>query len=468
VSSHQPAACPACGTACALDEACPSCRQRAANDRIGSTLAGRYHLEDVIGRGGFGVVYRAKHLALGSTVAVKFLLAEWARLPETRARFEREANALVRLNHPGIVAALDFGEDAGDLYLVMEWVPGRVLADEILDGLEPGRIVAILDQVLEVLEVAHAQGIVHRDLKPDNIMLLGERIKVLDFGLVLISDAGNGKRLTASNAVNGTCYYMAPEQCRGRDVGPPADMYAMGCILFEMLSGEPPFVGETAVDVMMAQLVIEPPRVVDRGFQREPPPGLEAIARACLNKTAAARPTASAMRRELRAFLEGKDATTRAADATRARVAAAGMSRNERAIGAVIDYAGTEANVAPLSLSPEERPLVVLWGFDNVEGDRLRASFAMVGIRGELWSQPGPPRVPLASAVVIRGDDDAAPRTATLRAAPETAKVPILIGGAAADRTPALIRAGASDVALSSVGDDVLGQKLWRLIRRKR
>lgn len=160
-ATARPAACPACGTECAIDEPCPSCHQAPAKDRVGTVLAGRYELQEVIGRRGFGVVYRAKQLALGSTVAVKFLLAEWARLPETRARFEREAAALVRLHHPGIVAALDFGEDAGELYLVMEWVPGRDLAHSLRDELSPERIVAILDQVLEVLELAHGQGIVH-------------------------------------------------------------------------------------------------------------------------------------------------------------------------------------------------------------------------------------------------------------------------------------------------------------------
>ncbi len=463
--TNAPESCPACGAECTIDEPCPSCQQRAASERVGTTLAGRYHLESVIGRGGFGVVYRAKQLALGSTVAVKFLLAEWARLPESRARFQREASALVRLQHPAIVTALDFGEDAGDMYLVMEWVPGQHLGHLLREPLPHTRIVSILDQVLQVLELAHAQGIVHRDLKPENIMLVGDRVKLLDFGLVLISDHSSGKRLTASNAVNGTCYYMAPEQCRGRDVGPPADMYAIGCILFEMLSGEPPFMGNTPVDIMMQQLVLEPPRIAERGFQVAPPPALEALARACLSKQAAARPTASEMRAELQAFLGGTDATTRAANDTAARVAAAAMSRNDRAIGAPL-VAVTEA--APLSQNPADHPHVVVWGFDTLDADRIRSMLALIGIRATTWTQPGIPIVADARAMVIRGDDKAAARTGALRASPDTAKLPLLIAGATPDRTPALIRAGASDVALASVGDDVLGQKLWRLLRRKR
>ncbi len=470
--------CPACGTPCALDERCPECRQRAAEDRVGTTLSGRYRIDGVIGRGGFGVVYRATNLALGSTVAVKFLLAEWAKLPETRARFEREAAALVRLRHPGIVGALDFGEDGGDLFLVMEWVPGHDLGKLVcVEGktLPEPRIIAILDQVLQVLEVAHAQGIVHRDLKPENVMLIDlgdgvERVKVLDFGLVLISDTSGGKRLTASNAVNGTCFYMAPEQCRGRDVGPPADIYAIGCMLYELLCGEPPFMGETSVDVMMQQLAVEPPPIRERGVRREPSPALEAIARRCLQKNPAARPTALQLRNELNAALHGTDAVTLAHLDARTRVAAAAMSRNDRAIGqGHAEFLGTEAHAAPVSLRREDHPSVVVWGYDANTAERLRGVLGLQGIHGAAWTAPGIPMVEGARAIVIAGDDKAEARTAALRASPDTAKVPVLITHVSgATRTPALIRSGASDVCLEAVGDDVIAQKLWRLIRRKR
>jgi serine/threonine-protein kinase len=470
--------CPACGTPCAFDKACPECRQRAAEDRVGTTLSGRYRIDGVIGRGGFGVVYRATNLALGLTVAVKFLLAEWAKLPETRARFEREAAALVRLRHPGIVGALDFGEDAGDLFLVMEWVPGQDLGKQVcVDGqtLPESRIIGILDQVLQVLEVAHAQGIVHRDLKPENVMLVNagdgvERVKVLDFGLVLISDTSSGKRLTASNAVNGTCYYMAPEQCRGRDVGPPADIYAIGCMLYELLCGEPPFMGETSVDVMMQQLAVEPPPIRERGVRREPSPALEAIARQCLQKNPASRPSALQLRSELQAALRGTDAVTRAHQDARTRVAAAAMSRGDRAIGkGPAEFVGTEAHVAPVSLRREDHPTVVVWGYVAGTAERMRGVLGLQGIHAETWSSPGIPMVEAARAIMIAGDEKAEARTAALRASPDTAKVPVLVTGVlGADRTPGLIRSGASDVCLASVGDDVVAQKLWRLIRRKR
>jgi len=463
--------CPACGTPCELDEECPNCRQRAARDRVGTTVGGRYRIEELIGRGGFGVVYRATHLGLGSTVALKFLLAEWARQPESRVRFEREAAALVRIAHDGIARAIDFGEADGDMFLVMEWVPGRNLADYVnRDGhtLRPRVIVSILDQVLQVLELAHAQGIVHRDLKPENIMLLDDpavfaapRTKVLDFGLVLISDTGT-KRLTASNAINGTCYYMAPEQCRGRDVGPPADVYAVGTILYELLTGEPPFLGETSLEVMMQQLVVEPPPMIERGVRRPPPPGLEAIARACLDKNPDARPTASALRGLMRAFLEGSDVVTVAARDVRARVAAAGAEREDRAIGAHPASAPPEITVVG------EQPRVLIAGFDEPEGERLRGVLAYHGIRADLRAS-GSPAEEGHRAILLSGTDNAAARTEALRKDQQSAKTPILVVSVpSVDATAALIRAGASDVLLAGAGDDVLAQRVWRLIRRGR
>lgn len=437
-------------------------------ERVGTVLDGRYRLEEVVGRGGFGVVYRATHLGLDTTVAVKFLLAEWAGSAETRKRFEREAAALVKLRHPGIVTALDFARSREDLYLVMEWVQGQDLSKLLLvDGqtLPPLRIVAILDQVLDVLESAHAAGVIHRDLKPENIMLVRDpqgrdRAMVLDFGLALFNDGADDKRLTASDAVHGTCYYMSPEQCRSRDVGPATDVYAMGVILFELLAGEPPFLGETSVDVMVQQLVVEPPPVKNRGVRREPPPALEAIARACLSKKAESRPTASELRAQLRAFAEGKDATTLALEASHERVAAATRSRDERAIGAAVTQ-DEGVNV--------RHATVFVWGFGPKVEARIRAALALVGVRTSGWTADAPPTDEPVDAVVIAGDEQASRRLERLRATPALARTPALVAEVpSADRTPALIRSGASDVSLASVGEDVLVQKLVRLLRRKR
>lgn len=460
--------CPACGAPCPVDQKCPTCHRAPAADRVGRVLADRYRLEEVVGRGGFGIVYRAKHVGLGADVAVKFLLAEWARAAEIRARFEREAAALVRVRHPGIVAAIDFAEDHGDLYLVMEWVEGTDLSKLVVaegETLPPERIVGILDQVLDVLEVAHAEGIVHRDLKPENIKLQRDkrgqdRVKVFDFGLALINDGVNDKRLTASDAVNGTCYYMSPEQCRGRDVGPASDVYAIGVILFELLAGEPPFLGETSIDVMMQQMVVEPPAVRDRGVMRDPPPGLEALARACLAKKPEARPTVAALRAELRAFSEGRDATTRAIDAAHERSAAASRTRSERAIGRIAVDADEK---------PAERATVLAWGFTPDADARIRGALGMHGLRARPWTGKDPPSDESPQTIVIPGDEHAATRIDAIRKATKLSRVPVLVADlASAERTPALIRAGASDVSLSSVGEDVLVQKVLRLVRRKR
>lgn len=216
---------------------------------IGRTLAGRYVIEERIGVGGMGTVYRAKHEVVGRDVAVKFLAPELSYEPTNRTRFLREARAANRINHEHIIDITDFGEtDDGHVYLVMEFLDGIPLSRAIDDegALEMTRALRIMRQIAKALARAHELDVVHRDVKPDNIFLLrgyeGDFVKLLDFGLAQMKGE---LRVTATGTVFGTPEYIAPEQARGAPLGPGADLYSSGCVLFEMLTGHLPFSGST-------------------------------------------------------------------------------------------------------------------------------------------------------------------------------------------------------------------------------
>lgn len=269
--------------------------------RIGRVLADRYRLHSVLGRGAMGVLYRGTHELLGGPIAVKFLHAPWAQLPEYRARFKREARLLAQLRHPGLVSVLDYGEDEGAPYLVMELLVGHTLREEMRDGLVPfARVVAVMTELLAILAVAHREGVVHRDIKPDNVMILEDpdekvRIKLFDFGLAYANDQPEGKRLTEPNTVHGTPLYMSPEQCRAKPVTAASDVYSAGVMLYELLCGALPFGGDGSTDVLAQQVFLEPPPMEERGV-RAVPEALEAVALAAMSKKPEARPTVEALR----------------------------------------------------------------------------------------------------------------------------------------------------------------------------
>jgi len=228
---------------------------------IGSVLDGRYRLIAVIGDGGMGRVYRAEQLATGRTVALKLLHAQFSGVAEVVQRFEREAEVTTRLAHPHIVKVVDCGQWNGRLYLAMEFLPGRSLAD-LLDSkrgdsagrLTVARTIAIMRPVLDALEYAHRRGVVHRDLKPENIMVVPARrlfsrecIKLLDFGIAKLGEddpGAQGPKLTQLGLVLGTPGYMSPEQAAGQAADVRSDVYACGVILYEMLAGRRPFEGD--------------------------------------------------------------------------------------------------------------------------------------------------------------------------------------------------------------------------------
>ena len=236
---------------------------------LGTILAGRYRIEQLIGSGGMGAVYRAEHVHMRKAVAVKVLHREMTAFPEVVARFEREAVAAGRIEHPHVVSASDFGQLAdGSFYLALEFVEGHSLA-KLVDStgaLQPERALRITRQIAEALHAAHGVGIVHRDLKPDNVMLVvkdGEPdyVKVLDFGIAKIKVEGAAEQpaLTQIGTVFGTPEYMSPEQARGEAVDARADLYTVGVILYEMLGGVSPFKDNDLVVVLTRHLTADPP-----------------------------------------------------------------------------------------------------------------------------------------------------------------------------------------------------------------
>jgi serine/threonine-protein kinase len=236
---------------------------------VGKLLAERYRVLEQLGSGGMGTVYRAEHVHMRKSVALKVLHREMTHLPEVVARFEREAVAAARIEHPHVAAATDFGRlDDGAFYLVLEFVEGRSLGNLLKDteSLPVERALRVARQVADALGAAHQAGIVHRDLKPDNIMLVAREdgddfVKVLDFGIAKLhlDDSGDQPALTRAGTVFGTPEYMAPEQAAGQAVDHRADLYTLGVLFYRLLAGRPPFRSENVTTVLAMQITHPPP-----------------------------------------------------------------------------------------------------------------------------------------------------------------------------------------------------------------
>jgi serine/threonine protein kinase len=266
---------------------------------IGEVL-GNYRITHELGKGGMGVVYAGTHVTLGSKAAVKTLLPRHSSDQELVARFFNEARAATLVKHPGIVAVYDFGHHATGIgYLVMELLVGETLAQrrDRVGRLPERPMLALMRQVAGALAAAHDAGIVHRDLKPHNLFVVsdpdlpgGERVKVLDFGVCkLAGNTGPGSEKTVEGRLLGTPKYMAPEQCRGAgQVDARADVYAFGCILYELATGAPPFAGEGHGELIAQHIYETPPRPSHKNPQIDR--DLEALILRCLRKQPAERP----------------------------------------------------------------------------------------------------------------------------------------------------------------------------------
>jgi eukaryotic-like serine/threonine-protein kinase len=272
---------------------------------IGQTISDRYKIERLLGEGGMGAVYQAEHTLMRKRMAIKVLHPEMTRLPEVVARFEREAMAAAHIDHPHVVTATDFGKlEDGSFFLALEFVEGKSLREVIAKGrLELGRALHIGRQIAAALSRAHQLKIVHRDLKPENVMLVTREgdpdfVKVLDFGIAKVQigeltseqERGPGQPvLTQAGMVYGTPEYMAPEQALGQPVDARADLYALGCILYEMLCGVRPFDAESKVALLGMQVTAPVPPMAQRAPGANIPPEVEALVRKLLAKEASER-----------------------------------------------------------------------------------------------------------------------------------------------------------------------------------
>jgi serine/threonine-protein kinase len=317
---------------------------------LGDVLGGRYRLVELLGQGGMATIYRAVDSQLGRDVAVKVLHREFGRDPDFVARFRQEAQAAAALSHPGIVGIYDFGADDDGPYLVMELVDGEDLASVLRRNgpLPPRQAARLVAEVGRALNAAHERGIVHRDVKPGNIMLTATgRVKVTDFGIARAwADAG----LTLPGTTLGSVHYFSPEQALGEPVTAASDVYSLGIVLYELLTGRRPWEGDSAAAVAMARISASPPRVSD--VRPTVPPALEAIDRKALALDAAARfASAGAMADALEAFLEeGRIVGARPATPLAAGIAVSAGA--VRAAGPVSGAAATPAVRVPPPYDP--------------------------------------------------------------------------------------------------------------------
>jgi eukaryotic-like serine/threonine-protein kinase len=260
-------------------------------------ILGRYELTKPVAAGGMGALWAGEDLAVGREVAVK-LIRSPASTPAERTdaerRFRREARITARLAHPGVPALYDFGADDGELFIVMEWVDGVTLASviDLVDPVPVGWAAAIMAQVCAVLAAAHDQGIIHRDLTPRNVMLCPDgRVKVLDFGLAGALSADEYSQITRTGETPGSAFYMAPEVAAGQPATPASDLYSVGCLLYELLTGNVVFGGLDPVAEIQAHAARRPPSV--QALRPDVPTRMEALVAALLAKAGPGRPASA-------------------------------------------------------------------------------------------------------------------------------------------------------------------------------
>jgi serine/threonine-protein kinase len=330
---------------------------------VGQTVARKYLIHDVIGRGGMGIVYGATHLSLDRPVAIKMLNRALLADPTVVARFHREARAASRLNHPNSISIIDFGQtDDGTLFMALEFLPGRTLARVISDEfpVQHQRVIKIGSQVLAALTEAHALGILHCDIKPENVMLEtrhdeSDVVKVLDFGIAKLRDGLAATRLTREGMTCGTPGYASPEQARGEELDARSDLYSVGVLLYELVSGKLPYEASTPGG-LVAKMLVEPPLPLR---QRRPDlavtPELEGVIMRALATDRTARfASADAFRRGLVACGETGE---RAVPHPRAQATAVLSPEPARSKGATPGRHATPPSSRPVeAASPAARP----------------------------------------------------------------------------------------------------------------
>jgi serine/threonine-protein kinase len=329
------------------------------------TVLNGYRVESVAGRGGMGIVYRATHLHLERTVALKVLGPELADSAGFRERFLREARTAASISHPGMVTVYDAGEAGGQLYIAMQFVDGTDLGALLraAGAIEPGRVVAMLRQIAGALDVAHGMGVVHRDVKPANVLIDGELCYLTDFGLT--KRISSETVLTKTGHFVGTVHYMAPEQVEGAAVDGRTDVYGLACVAFHALAGSPPFDRDSEVSIAMAHVNAPAPSLMARN--PDAPTGLDAaLARGLAKKPADRQATCGELVAALEAALEGHSTSGGAATAAAATVLVGARDPSIRAVARasirglsvrVVEASDAEAAVV---IARRERPEVAV------------------------------------------------------------------------------------------------------------
>ena len=338
--------------------------------RIGKVIAG-YRIEERVGRGGMGVVYRAEHLNLRRRAAIKIIAPDLAESEGFRERFTREARIAAALQHPNIVTVYDAGEVDGLLYLAMQYIEGNDLSAMLRRDrrLRPYRAIDVCRQVASALDAAHAMGLIHRDVKPANVLIEGRTAFLTDFGLTKRLD-GTHTELTKAGDVVGTIHYVAPEQIEGTRVSARSDVYSLGCLLFHCLTGQVPFARDTDVAVIYAHLSEDPPRLST--LRPELPEGLDAVMAKALDKSPDRRfPTCGGLINAARAVIDaaGPLSDTSPPRTSSERESVGGMGQAEReAVGSAIEGMRDAAAAA-------RRPRVLLGGVDSNTRALARIAF---------------------------------------------------------------------------------------------
>jgi serine/threonine protein kinase len=364
-----------------------------ADARLGKVLAG-YRIEERIGRGGMGIVYRAEHLKLRRRAAIKIIAPELAESEGFHDRFNREARMAAALQHPNIVTVYDAGEEDRLLYLAMQYIEGSDLSTVLRTQgrLRPYRALDVCRQVAAALDAAHAHGMIHRDIKPANVLIEGRTAFLTDFGLTKRIE-GSQTQLTQAGDVVGTIHYVAPEQIEGGRVDARTDIYSLGCLVYHCLTGELPFARDTDVAVIYAHLSEEPPRITS--VRPDLPAGLDAVIAKALEKAPERRfQTCADLMSAARAVI---DAAGPLADtATPRPVPAFGdhfdiptATGGERRVPAAGDSPSMQTSVGAITSHVEaaRRPRVLLAGVDSntravarvAAGDRVDVEEAPAG-----------------------------------------------------------------------------------------
>lgn len=425
----------------------------------GDVIDGKYKIQRQIGEGGMGVVFEAYHSGLDRRVAVKVLRSgDISEDSEFRTRFTREARVMSRLQHPNAVTVYDHGEYNGALYIVMEFLEGHPLDAEVDDGVvEMGRALVISEQICDVLTVTHEMGLVHRDIKPENIFITetdeGPLATLVDFGLAFIASDEDLSRMTRDGTLAGTPLYLSPEQASAsKDLGPPSDIYSMGCVLYELLCGVPVVEGESVLALLNAHVFVPAQSMRVKVPDSAIPATLDNFVLSMLSKSAGARPSAFEAATFLRKMLASESMRGRG------RPARLLQPRSQRAVTAAAYESGpierADTLVGEVSKTAKQ-PLRALGVIGQIS-DELRVAARMSGWQPSEWVAGEAYNVVLAMAPEAVSEELTQNYTTLCVADPDSI-----------DTTVRLLKLGVQDLAVRGEIDEMM-RKAERLDNSRR